>query len=178
MNMKKTLMTLLLLSSLCAIAQYQPAGDKIKTRWASEVKPDKVLPEYPRPLMTRQAWQNLNGLWDYAITPADAKHPSDYDGEILVPFCIESSLSGVQQTVGTDKALWYQREFSVPKGWKGQRVLLHFGAVDWQADVWVNDVKVGSHTGGYAPFTFDITQALNAKNNPLVVRVWDPTDDS
>ena len=171
-------MTLLLLSSLCAIAQYQPAGDKIKSRWASEVKPDKVLPEYPRPLMTRQAWQNLNGLWNYAVTPTDAKQPSSYDGEILVPFCIESSLSGVQQTVGADKVLWYQREFSVPKGWKGQRVLLHFGAVDWQADVWVNDIKVGHHTGGYTPFTFDITQALNGKNNTLVVRVWDPTDDS
>ena len=176
--MKQTLMTLLLLSSLCAIAQYQPAGDKIKSRWASEVKPDKVLPEYPRPLMTRQAWQNLNGLWNYAVTPTDAKQPSSYDGEILVPFCIESSLSGVQQTVGADKVLWYQREFSVPKGWKGQRVLLHFGAVDWQADVWVNDIKVGHHTGGYTPFTFDITQALNGKNNTLVVRVWDPTDDS
>ena len=176
--MKKTLMTLLLLSSLCAVAQYQPAGDKIKTRWASEVNPEKVLPEYPRPLMTRSDWQNLNGLWNYAVTPKDARQPSDYQGEILVPFCIESSLSGVQQTVGADKVLWYQREFTVPRGWKGQRVLLHFGAVDWQTDVWVNDIKVGSHTGGYTPFSFDITQALNGKNNTLVVRVWDPTDDS
>ena len=160
------------------MAQYAPAGDKIKTRWAAEVKPDKVLPEYPRPLLTRQNWQNLNGLWNYAITPKDSKQPVAYDGEILVPFCIESSLSGVQKTVGADNALWYQREFSVPKGWKGQRVLLHFGAVDWMTDVWVNGVKVGSHTGGYTPFTFDITQALNGKDNTLMVRVWDPTDDS
>ena len=176
--MKSLFMTILLLSSLCAMAQYRPAGDKIKTKWADEVKPENVLPESPRPLMTRQSWRNLNGLWAYAITPRDSKQPLDYDGEILVPFCIESSLSGVQKEVGADQALWYQREFSVPKGWKGQRVLLHFGAVDWMTDVWVNGVKVGSHTGGYTPFTFDITQALNSKNNTLVVRVWDPTDDS
>ncbi len=176
--MKTFLMTVMLLSCLGAVAQYAPAGDKIKTRWAAEVKPDKVLPEYPRPLLTRQNWQNLNGLWNYAITPKDSKQPVAYDGEILVPFCIESSLSGVQKTVGADNALWYQREFSVPKGWKGQRVLLHFGAVDWMTDVWVNGVKVGSHTGGYTPFTFDITQALNGKDNTLMVRVWDPTDDS
>lgn len=176
--MKTCFMTLLLLSSLCAVAQYQPAGDKIKTRWASKVKPDRVLPEYPRPLMTRSTWQNLNGLWNYAVTPKDAPQPADFDGEILVPFCIESSISGVQQTVGADKVLWYQREFTVPRGWKGQRVLLHFGAVDWQADVWVNGIKVGGHTGGYAPFSFDITQALANKDNTLTVRVWDPTDDS
>ena len=176
--MKKTLVLLAMMASCVAMAQYAPAGDKIKTQWASEVSPENVLPEYPRPLMTREAWQNLNGLWNYAITPKDGKQPVSYDGEILVPFCIESSLSGVQKTVGTDKALWYQREFSVPKAWKGQRVLLHFGAVDWQADVWVNGIKVGSHTGGYTPFTLDITQALNSKGNSLVVRVWDPTDDS
>lgn len=176
--MKQLLMTLLLLSGYTAMAQYAPAGDKIKTRWANEVTPDHVLPEYPRPLMTREAWQNLNGLWNYAITPKDGKQPQAYEGEILVPFCIESSLSGVQKTVGADKALWYERTFTVPKAWKGQRVLLHFGAVDWQADVWVNDIKVGSHTGGYTPFSFDITQTLQAKENTLVVRVWDPTDDS
>ncbi len=176
--MKFSVTIVLLLSCLGAIAQYQPAGDKIKTRWASEVNPDNPLPEYPRPLMTRQNWQNLNGLWNYAITPKDGKQPSNYEGQILVPFCVESSLSGVQKTVGADKALWYQREFSLPKGWKGQRVLLHFGAVDWMADVWVNGIKVGSHTGGYTPFSFDITQTLNGKDNTLVVRVWDPTDDS
>ena len=176
--MRYCIMTVLLLSSIIVAAQYAPAGDKIKTRWASEVSPENALPEYPRPLMTRQAWQNLNGLWNYAITPKAGKQPADFDGRILVPFCIESSLSGVQKTVGADNALWYQREFSVPKGWKGQRVLLHFGAVDWQADVWVNGIKVGNHTGGYVPFSFDITQALNEKTNTLVVRVWDPTDDS
>ena len=176
--MKTILMTLALLSTLCAAAQYAPAGDRIKTRWASQVGPDNALPEYPRPLMTRQAWQNLNGLWNYAITPKAGQQPVGFDGQILVPFCIESSLSGVQREVSADSALWYRREFSVPRGWRGQRVLLHFGAVDWMADVWVNGIKVGSHTGGYAPFSFDITQALNGGTNTLVVRVWDPTDDS
>ena len=176
--MRKVFMVLSLILSAAALAQYAPAGDKIKTRWADEMNPENVLPEYPRPQMTRDVWQNLNGLWNYAVTPKDGRQPSEFEGEILVPFCIESSLSGVQKTVGADKALWYRREFNVPKNWKGQRVLLHFGAVDWQTDVWVNDIKVGSHTGGYTPFTFDITQALSSKDNTLVVRVWDPTDDS
>ena len=178
MMIKKTIALIVMMASYAAMAQFAPAGDKIKTKWAEEVNPENVLPEYPRPLMTRSAWQNLNGLWNYAITAKDAGTPVTFDGDILVPFCIESSLSGVQKIVGADKVLWYQRDFAVPKAWKGQRVLLHFGAVDWKADVWVNGVKVGSHTGGYTPFSFDITQALNGKSNSLVVRVWDPTDDS
>ena len=176
--MKKTIIAILLLVGIAAKGQYAPAGDRLKTRWAEEVNPQNVLPEYPRPLMTRDTWKNLNGLWDYAITSKEAGRPDDFEGQILVPFCIESSLSGVMKTVGADKALWYRMSFSVPKSWRGQRVLLHFGAVDWQADVWVNDIKVGSHTGGYAPFSFDITPALDAASNTLVVRVWDPTDDS
>ncbi len=167
-----------MMAACTVMAQYAPAGDKLKTRWADEVDPEQVLPEYPRPLMVRPLWKNLNGLWNYSIVGKEEGRPSDYQGEILVPFCAESSLSGVQREVGSDKALWYQRAFDLPKGWKGKRVLLHFGAVDWKADVWVNDVKVGSHTGGYAPFSFDITGTLNSKGNTLVVRVWDPTNDS
>ena len=176
--MKQIIIVVLLLASLGAAAQYQPAGDRIKTRWAKEVGPDNALPEYPRPLMTRPEWKNINGLWDYAITSKEAGQPAAFDGEILVPFCVESSLSGVMKTMGSDQALWYRLRFTVPKAWKGQRVLLHFGAVDWMADVWVNDIKVGQHTGGYTPFSFDITQALATKENTLVVRVWDPTDNS
>ena len=161
-----------------AMGQYAPVGDKIKTKWASQVSPENALPEYPRPMMVRPEWQNLNGLWQYAITPKGEKAPERYTGDILVPFCIESSLSGVQKEVGPDNALWYQRTFTVPAKWKTGRILLHFGAVDWMTDVWVNGIKVGSHTGGYTPFTFDITQALQAKQNTMVVRVWDPTDAS
>ncbi len=173
----KFLLVAMLLSTM-AVAQYAPAGDKIKTRWAEQVTPENVLSEYPRPMMVRPEWKNLNGLWQYAITPKAEKAPQQYEGDILVPFCIESSLSGVQKEVGPDNALWYQKTFAVPANWKSGRILLHFGAVDWMTDVWVNGIKVGSHTGGYTPFTFDITQALKGKQNDIVIRVWDPTNSS
>ena len=175
----RTIVTFLfaLLLTFNLTAQWQPAGDKIKTKWASEIDVNNVLPEYPRPIMERTEWQNLNGLWNYAIQPAGKQKPTSFEGEILVPFAIESSLSGVQERVGKNNELWYQQEFTVPGKWKNNKVLLHFGAVDWKADVWVNDVKVGQHTGGYTPFSFDITSALvNGKNN-VVVKVWDPTDE-
>ncbi|GHT10822.1 beta-galactosidase [Bacteroidia bacterium] len=127
--------------------------------------------------MERSEWQNLNGLWDYAILP-QGKTYTNADGKILVPFAVESSLSGVQKTVEKQHALWYNRTFTIPPTWKGKKVLLHFGAVDWDANVWVNDIKVGSHTGGYTPFSFDITAALNAKgDNKLTLKVLDPTDN-
>ena len=126
--------------------------------------------------MERTEWKNLNGLWDYAIIEKGKHTPSVFDGKILVPFAVESSLSGVAKTVGAEKELVYRRSFDVPSSWKGKKVLLHFGAVDWKTDVWVNDVKVGSHTGGFTPFSFDITEALQGKNNTLLVKVWDPTD--
>ena len=177
--MKTTFISVLcLLFSLGVSAQWKPAGDRIKTSWAEQINPENVLPEYPRPIMERGEWKNLNGLWQYAIVDKGARTPQTFDGEILVPFAVESSLSGVQKRIDDTKELVYQRTFEVPSAWKGKQVLLHFGAVDWKADVWVNDVKVGSHTGGYAPFSFDITPALNAKSNKLVVRVWDPTDKS
>ena len=162
--------------TLSLSAQWQPAGDKLKTRWASQINVNNVLPEYPRPIMERSQWQNLNGLWDYAILPVGKPSPAAFDGKILVPFAVESSLSGVQKRLGSDNELWYQREFTVPANWKNNKVLLHFGAVDWKADVWVNDIKVGQHTGGYTPFSFDVTPALKSGANKLVVKVWDGTD--
>lgn len=177
--MKSKLVLFMLLTATFSLsAQWQPAGDKLKTAWASKIDPDNVLPEYPRPIMERADWQNLNGLWDYAILPAGKQTPTVFDGKILVPFPVESSLSGVQKRVGTEKELWYQREFTVPAKWKNSRILLHFGAVDWKADVWVNNVKVGQHTGGYTPFSFDVTPALKNGTNRLTVKVWDPTDQS
>ena len=178
--MKNFLILSLLLAFLTAevCAQWKPAGDKIKTQWANKINTSAVLPEYPRPIMERNEWKNLNGLWEYAITDLGGNVPAHFDGQILVPFAEESSLSGVGQRVGAKKELWYSRSFEVPVAWKNKNVLLHFGAVDWKADIWVNDVKVGSHTGGFTPFSFDITAALSGKgNNKLVVKVWDPTDE-
>ncbi len=176
--MKKLWMVLALWGALTVQlhAQWKPVEGRISTQWSEQVNPDNVLPEYPRPIMERTEWKNLNGLWDYAIIEKGKHTPSVFDGKILVPFAVESSLSGVGKTVGAEKELVYRRSFDVPSSWKGKRVLLHFGAVDWKTDVWVNDVKVGSHTGGFTPFSFDITEALQGKNNTLMVKVWDPTD--
>lgn len=157
-------------------AQWKPAGDKIKTKWASEINPENVLPEYPRPIMVREQWKNLNGLWDYAIRPVGQKQPDTYDGKILVPFAVESSLSGVQKRVGEDNELWYTTSFEVPADWSGQNVLLHFGAVDWRAEVWMNDIKICMHEGGYAPFSFDITPFLTQGKQQLRLKVWDPSN--
>jgi beta-galactosidase/beta-glucuronidase len=176
--MKKVLfITLLTACTAGAFAQWKPAGDKIKTKWADEINPNNVLPEYPRPILERTDWQNLNGLWDYAILPVGQAEPKQFDGQILVPFAVESSLSGVQKTVGNANELWYKRSFKVPSAWKGTNVILHFGAVDWKADVYLNDVKIGSHTGGYTPFCIDITPFLKSSGEQkLVVKVWDGTD--
>ena len=176
--MKKTLFVCCALAlALCAQAQWKPAGDKIKTQWAEQVNPKSVLPEYPRPLMERSEWQNLNGEWEYAIKPVGEVEPASFDGNILVPFAVESSLSGVQKEVGEKNELWYKRSFTVPAKWKGKDVMLNFGAVDWKAEVFINDVLVGSHKGGYTPFSFNITPFLKGSGaQKLVVRVWDPSD--
>ena len=178
MNMKKNFLTMLLALALCSstFAQWKPAGDKIKTSWGEQLDPKNVLPEYPRPIMERSDWKNLNGLWKYAITKKGDPTPAAYQGDILVPFAVESSLSGVGKMINEKEELWYQRTFDVPSAWRGKQILLHFGAVDWKAEVWVNDVKVGEHTGGFTPFYFDITSVLNKGNNDLVVKVWDPSD--
>lgn len=158
-------------------AQWKPSGEKIKTPWAEKIDVKNVLPEYPRPIMERAEWLNLNGLWDYSILKTGSAEPTSFNGQILVPYPVESSLSGVMKPVGSENEVWYKRTFDVPAKWKGKNVLLHFGAVDWKADVWVNDIKIGSHTGGYTPFSFDLTPFLNKTGaQKLVVRVWDGTD--
>ena len=176
--MKKLVFLLLLwLVILPTFAQWNPAGDKIKTSWAERIDVNNVLPEYPRPIMERADWMNLNGLWDFSILKAGFAEPSTFDGQILVPFPVESSLSGVMKSVGGEDEVWYKRIFEVPAKWKGKNVLLHFGAVDWKAEVWMNGIKIGSHTGGYTPFSFDITPFLNkSASQKLVVKVWDGTD--
>jgi beta-galactosidase/beta-glucuronidase len=151
---------------------------KIASPWSEKVSPAAVLPEYPRPQLVRDNWKNLNGLWDYAVTPKGADQPNTFEGKILVPFAIESSLSGVGRTVGKDSLLWYHTSITLPREMKGKKILLHFGAVDWQTDVFVNGLQAGSHKGGFDPFSFDITPYLKkAKEQEIVLRVWDPTDD-
>lgn len=148
----------------------------LTTRWSSSVSPDNVLPEYPRPQLKRAEWWNLNGEWQYAICSEEETQPEEYDGNILVPFPVESILSGVERKVRHDQRLWYRRNFEAPKLIDDQRLLLHFGAVDWHTTVWVNGQRIDEHFGGYDPFTFDITDAIQAGKNEIVVSVWDPTD--
>ena len=153
--------------------------DKIVTPWAEKVNPKAPLPEYPRPQLVRNNnWKNLNGLWQYAIVPKTVAAPTKYDGQILVPFAVESALSGVGKTVGKDSTLWYSNTITVPSSMKNKAVLLHFGAVDWQTEVFVNGKSAGKHEGGFDPFTFDITALLNnGAKQEIKIRVWDPTDE-
>ncbi len=152
---------------------------KITSPWAEKVSSANPLPEYPRPHMVRKNWMNLNGLWKYSILPKGAEAiPASYNGNILVPFAVESALSGVGKTVGKDSVLWYEKTINVPSSLQKGAVLLHFGAVDWLCDVYVNGKNVGTHKGGYDPFTFDITSALGKGNaQKIAVRVWDPSDE-
>jgi len=150
----------------------------LMTRWSETVTPENAWREYPRPQMVRTDWVNLNGLWQYAITAREAGRPAAFDGEILVPYPLESALSGVHRQLTPDERLWYRRTFRLPLAWQGQRILLHFGAVDWETTVWINGVELGAHHGGYLPFQYDITPHLQDGDNELLVAVWDPTDAS
>ena len=155
----------------------QQKNDQIMSRWADDVNPQNVWQTYPRPGLVRNSWHNLNGLWQYAISRDSSTMPDKFDGSILVPFPVESALSGVQKRVSSAQTLWYQRTFNVPGEWKGQKILIHFEAVDWETVVWINGIEVGKHRGGYDPFHFNITEALKPGENQIVVRVYDPTDD-
>ena len=135
------------------------------------------LPEYPRPQLVREKWQNLNGWWDYAIRPIDQTQPRHYEGQIRVPYCVESALSGVEKAFMPTEKLWYRRTFVQEKK-EDERLLLHFGAVDYACELWLNGHLLGSHWGGYLPFTFDISEAWCEGENELVVAVVDPTNDS
>lgn len=159
--------------------QWSLIKDRIVSPWAEKVDPKNPLPEYPRPQLVRdKSWKNLNGLWSYAITSKENAEPGKYDGKILVPFAIESALSGVGKTVNKDQVLWYKNTITLPSGMRNQDVLLHFGAVDWQTEVFVNGKSVGKHEGGFDPFTFNITSFLKkGATQEITVRVWDPTDE-
>ncbi len=147
----------------------------LTTVWGQDVTPDNAWTEYPRPQMRRDQWVNLNGMWDYTIT-ADSQQepPKEWAGEILVPYPIESSLSGVERLLKPSEALWYRRVFTAPTK-QGERLLLHFEAVDYRCEVFVNSKAVGSHVGGSSPFSMDITDAIKPGDNELLVRVEDET---
>jgi hypothetical protein len=167
---------LLLETARVSGAEWRPANGPLLTRWAKDVSPERVHPEYPRPQMVRKDWLNLNGLWQLAFAKEAESVPAgkELPERILVPFPVESALSGVMKRADR---LWYRRTFTVPKEWTGGRTLLHFGAVDWQATVWVNGKAIGNHRGGYDAFTFDISDALNPQGEQeLIVGVWDPSD--
>ncbi|GFE76015.1 glycoside hydrolase family 2 protein [Novosphingobium sp. TCA1] len=185
----KLLASTLLLSGMTAppaLAQIQGDLDQtgpvihetdLMTSWGRAVTAQNAWRSYPRPQMVRSQWLNLNGQWDYAIAKDAAGKPSAAQGKILVPFAVESRLSGVRKPLMPDDRLWYSRSFTVPSDWSGQNVLLHFGAVDYAAEVWVNGALVGSHKGGFTPFKFDVTHYLKPGDNTLEVRVADPTSE-
>ena len=149
----------------------------LTTKWGKALDREHPLPEYPRPQLRRESFLNLNGVWQYAVSTLNSE-PEEYDGDIVVPFPLESELSGVGRVLQPGEYLWYRREFTLPEDFNVGRVLLHFGAVDQCARVWVNGMDACTHTGGYLPFSADITDLLFEGENTLVVRVTDDTDRS
>lgn len=176
-----TLTVLFALGAAGTLAAVRPAaaqdisGGKLPTRWAKLVSPTNALPDYPRPQMTRTRWQSLNGTWSYALTDSNVSTPPAFDGSrILVPFPYEAPLSGVGKASPVTQRLWYRRTFTVPAAWKGQRVLLHFGAINWDSTVRVNGQSLGDHKGGFDAQTYDVTKALKPGANELVVSAFNP----
>lgn len=156
-------------------AEWAMKKGPLMTRWAEKVDPAAPLPEYPRPQLVRPDWLNLNGIWEYQPGGEGDAPPfgKKLSSEILVPFCVESAISGVMEH---HERLWYRRDFSVPRAWTGKQVILHFGAVDYESEVFLNGKSLGVHKGGYIPFSYDITQYLKPEGSQeLIVRVFDPT---
>jgi beta-galactosidase/beta-glucuronidase len=159
-----------------ALPAASPFKSELITEWGSQVTAENVWTEYPRPQLQRKDWQNLNGDWDYTVTSdAQKKIPDSWEGKLLVPFCLESKLGGVQRLLGESETLWYRRSFNVAAK-DDRRTILNFEAVDYQSEVFINGTSVGQHKGGNTPFAFDVTDALIQGQNELVVRVEDDTE--
>ena len=175
---KKSLIILfkILYCLMNSLENWHPVGTRIKTKWGNNLKPENVWQEYPRPQLERKDWLNLNGIWHYSITDIDSKKPEKFDQNILVPFCLESSLSGVMKPLNETQIPWYYKEFEIPKKWKDKNIIIHFNAVDWKSELYINDDKIGEHYGGYSEFNFDITKNLKTGKNKIILKVWDPSD--
>ncbi len=175
---KKLIGLLWVLVTLSVHAEWSPAKGPLMTKWAADVKPDNPLPEYPRPQMVRDKWLNLNGMWQYRLDKDAAEATAipagkEMPDQILVPFPLESALSGVMKR---GERIAYRRTFEVPKDWAGQHVVLNFGAVNWESAIYINGNLVGNHKGGYDPFSFDITRALKDGANELIVTAYNPAN--
>ncbi len=194
-GLKSNLLAFLVMTTTYAATDWKPVESPLNTVWGESIDPENVHQEYPRPQLRRDEWRNLNGLWDYAIIgeeglwtkgrlqnaiddpflKGDPMPPADWDGKILVPFSPETGLSGVGKTLRPGQILWYRRTIKKPADWSGKGVQLNFEAVDWHAIVFIDGVRVGEHKGGYAPFSIDISDALEeGEEQELTVAVWDP----
>ncbi len=169
--------TIFLCISLSSYAgDWQPANNTMLTSWGEKVTPGNAWQDYPRPQMVRADWTNLNGLWKFAVTANTTAKPAKWNEEILVPFALETPLSGVGRRLESNESIWYRHQFALgtlPKG----RLLLNFEGVDYKCIVWVNGDMVGDHVGGNLPFSFDITDQVDKGENTLEMRVIDGTDD-
>ena len=173
------ILVLLLQYSFIQAQNWAPVPGQIMTNWANNVTPENVWKEYPRPQMVRTDWLNLNGLWDFEITERDTnKIAINYARKILVPFCVESALSGIKETITGKQQMIYRRFFSIPSHWNQKHLILHFEAVDYETKVWVDGKYVGIHKGGYDHFQFDIAGFLNKdEKHEIKLVVWDPTNE-
>jgi beta-galactosidase/beta-glucuronidase len=179
LNRIATSLLLIFLSVSCTLnnqPEWKISENPIVTKWASDVDPLKPWLEYPRPDLKRDNWISLNGLWDYAITPINTM-PERWQGRILVPYPVESALSGVKKRVSENENLWYKRTFKIPRNWNKKQIILNFEACDWKTVVWIDGKEAGKHLGGYDPFSIDITEFLGkVSEHEMMVCVWDPTD--
>ena len=175
--MKQIFKVLFILLPVFSMAQtWEMKKAPLMTAFSKDVNPESVLPEYPRPQLVREQWMNLNGIWQFqpGISEEELVPAGKLSGKILVPYPVESALSGVMEH---HERLWYRRNFSVPEKWNGKRIIIHFGAIDWESEIYINGKSLGIHKGGYDEISYDITPYLgNGKEQELTVRVYDPTE--